>query len=225
MSEAGLLASTRLPAADGGGPRYSCQATRLIHATQTLKWWDPRQYVRDVTTGNRPIRHVLRVLLLAFLRNCYEHTPRGYRLLRWFRARVHRLLTGREVPEFEGVITEHQPTPTGRLDLQPGELVRIKPKAEIVKTLDWRGRNRGMYYDVEMARYCGGTYTVRGRVTRIIDEPTGKMMEMKEPCIMLDGVVCNSEYSEYRLNCPRAIPSYWRELWLERTKPPTEGTS
>ena len=42
------------------------------------------------------------------------------------------------------------------------------------------------------------------------------MLQMKEPCIMLDGVVCNSEYSEGRLMCPRAIHSYWREIWLDR---------
>jgi hypothetical protein len=39
---------------------------------------------------------------------------------------------------------------------------------------------------------------------------------MKQPCITLEGVVCNSEYSNCRLNCPRAIPAYWREVWLER---------
>ena len=33
---------------------------------------------------------------------------------------------------------------------------------------------------------------------------------------MLEGVVCNSEYATGRLNCPRAFPSYWREIWLER---------
>jgi len=42
------------------------------------------------------------------------------------------------------------------------------------------------------------------------------MRLMKEPCIILEGVVCNAEYAQCRLNCPRAIYSYWRELWLER---------
>jgi hypothetical protein len=41
---------------------------------------------------------------------------------------------------------------------------------------------------------------------------------MKQPCIMLEGVVCNAEYASGRLNCPREIPSYWRELWLERVE-------
>jgi hypothetical protein len=126
---------------------------------------------------------------------------------------------GRPEPEFHGAIPYKEPTPDARLNLKPGERVRIKSKAEIEQTIDTRGRNRGMYFDVEMVRYCGGVFEVRSSVTRIIDELTGKMMELKNPCIMLEGVVCNSEYSSCRLNCPRAIPSYWREIWLERAEP------
>src|SRR5206468_2983049 len=53
----------------------------------------------------------------------------------------------------------------------------------------------------------------------IVDEKTGKMMHFKNPCIILDGVVCQSRYSECRLFCPRSIYSYWREIWLERISP------
>ena len=109
--------------------------------------------------------------------------------------------------------------PTGRLDLKPGECVRIKTQMEIEKTLDKNGKNRGLSFDSEeMAPYCGRVVQVQKAVTMIIDEPTGKMRHMKQPCIMLEGVVCQAEYAHYRLNCPRAIPSYWRELWLERVK-------
>jgi hypothetical protein len=46
------------------------------------------------------------------------------------------------------------------------------------------------------------------------------MRQMKAPCIVLKDVYCRSAYSKGRLLCPRAIYSYWREAWLERT--PTE---
>jgi hypothetical protein len=69
-----------------------------------------------------------------------------------------------------------------------------------------------------MAPYCGGTFRVRSSVTKIIDEATGKMRRMKQPCIILEGVVCRAEYARWRLNCVRAIPCYWRELWLERVE-------
>src|SRR5208283_1748926 len=118
-----------------------------------------------------------------------------------------------------GTIPDDQPTPTVTLDLQPGELVRIKSHDEILKTLDTRNRNRGLYFDAEEVPYCGGTYRVLKRVRKIIHERTGKMLVMKTPCFILDSVVCQSRYSECRLFCPRSIYSYWREIWLERVGP------
>ena len=57
------------------------------------------------------------------------------------------------------------------------------------------------------------------RVTRIIHEKTGRMLEMKTPSLILDSVICESRYSECRLFCPRSIYSYWREIWLKRVGP------
>ena len=106
-------------------------------------------------------------------------------------------------------------TPTGQLDLKVGELVRIKPKAEIMKTLNTDLLNRGLGFDAEMSRWCGQTARVLRRIDTIVDENTGKMLRMKNPCIVLDGVVCEGVYSA---NCPRAITAYWREIWLERVE-------
>jgi hypothetical protein len=39
------------------------------------------------------------------------------------------------------------------------------------------------------------------------------MINMKNSCIVLEGVVCQSDF--HRL-CPRAIYPYWRESWLKR---------
>ena len=105
------------------------------------------------------------------------------------------------------------------LNLQPGDLVRVKSHEEILKTLDTDGKNRGMAWDAEMVPYCGKTYRVLKRVSRIINERTGEMQEMKTPCIILDSVVCQSRYSHCRMFCPRSIYSYWREIWLERAGP------
>lgn len=204
------------PLKPGEDPRYSCQATRLYDASTALPWWNVRQYILDVITGNFSARHVARVLVLTLLKHTVRRAPIGYRPMKRLYERVHRWLTGRDVPEVAGPIARDARTPTGRLDLKAGERVRIKSRAEILATVNEVGQNRGLSFDVEMAPYCGQTATVRTSVTAIIDETTGKMRRMKQPCIMLDGVVCGSEYSQCRLMCPRAIPSYWRELWLER---------
>src|SRR5262249_26547100 len=90
-------------------------------------------------------------------------------------------------------------------------------------TIDTNNKNRGMYWGPEMVPYCGGVYRVLKRVNKIINEQTGRMQEMKTPCIILDSVICESRYSECRMFCPRSIYPYWREIWLERVTPEVAG--
>ncbi len=212
-----LLECTRVPAsADHQEPRYSCQATRLLDATEPLPRWDLRQYVYDVVTRNQSLGRAARVLALAPLGWLLRKIPYGYRVARYLYDRTHRLLTGRESPIIIPALPPGSPTPTCKLDLQPGEFVRVKSKSEIEKTLDSNEKNRGLSFDPEMTPYCEKVYRVRNRISRLVDEKTGKMLHMKQPCIMLEGVVCQAEYSHSRFLCPRNIPTFWREIWLER---------
>jgi hypothetical protein len=103
--------------------------------------------------------------------------------------------------------------PSGVLNLQPGEFVQVKSRQEIFATLDKKNRNRGLLFDSEMLKYCGGTYRVLKRVNQIVDEKNGKMLRMKSSCIILDGSACAADYHKL---CPRAIYHYWREAWLRR---------
>jgi hypothetical protein len=145
--------------------------------------------------------------------------PYGYQCFKGFHDWMHQWLSGRPRPALHGQIPEGVPTPTGRLNAKPGDYVRIKVQTEIEHTIDKHGKNRGLFFDPEeMGPYCGRVVKVHKSVTKIIDEATGKMLHMKQPCIMLDGVVCEAEYASHRLNCPRAIPSYWREIWLDRVE-------
>jgi len=199
-------------------PRYTCQATQLPYATTDLKWWNISQYVEDYTSGNvglgRIISGFVFMLYLAF-------SQAGIGLgkpMRWLYDRCHPLWRGTPFPRRPGRIPEGDPTPAAMLDLQPGELVRIKPFSQILETLDVNSKNRGLYFDAEEVPYCGRTYRVLRRVTKIIDEGTGMMREMKTPSIILDSVICQSRYSECRLFCPRSIYPYWREIWLERVE-------
>jgi hypothetical protein len=138
--------------------------------------------------------------------------------MRWLYDRFHRLWRGTPFPRRSGTILPSQPTPTRALDLRPGELVRVRPYDEILGTLNTQSLNRGLLFDAEMVPYCGGTFRVLKRITKIIDEKTGVMQSMKVPCIVLDSVVCQARFSECRMFCPRSIYSYWREIWLERAE-------
>jgi hypothetical protein len=189
---------------------YFCQATEVLRFSSRMAWWDPRQYFRDLRSGNLDsglagdsrAEKALELLLAVF------------KVLRAIAIpifnRMQSKLDGRPYPIIAGTVGR---TPVDVLDLRPGELVQVRGKEEIFATLDKNHRNRGLLFDSEMLSYCGGIYRVLRRVHHIIDEKTGKMMNMKYPCIVLESVFCQSDY--HRL-CPRAIFSYWRENWLRR---------
>jgi len=129
---------------------------------------------------------------------------------------LRRAVTGE--PWFRG---PHKRTPNESLNLQPGDLVRVKSRAQIVKTLDHNSHNRGLSIWYEMARCCEGVAEVRYRVDRIIDERTGKMRELHNTVTLqnlrnnetlCDECLCQGELGD----CPRGELLYWREIWLER---------
>ena len=199
-----------------GAITYVCQATQLPYATRDLKWWDLRQYFEDYRSGNVGLGRILNGLAYSIFYNISQAGIGLGRPMRWFYDKFHQLWGGSAFPRNVGPIPEGLPTPAETLGLQPGEIVRVKSHAEILMTVNSASRNRGLLWDAEMVPYCGGTYRVLKRVTKIIDERTGKMQEMKSPCIILDKVVCQSRYSGCRMFCPRSIYPYWREIWLER---------
>jgi hypothetical protein len=96
----------------------------------------------------------------------------------------------------------------------------VKSRDEIQKTLTNQGRNRGLWFDREMLALSGGVYRVKERVARVIDERTGELIELGRDCITLEDVYCPANYSVGRWFCPRRIPPFWRECWLERVEAP-----
>ena len=184
--------------------RYVCQSTELFRATEAFpgkkKPWMARIALREVRNGD------LQAGLLVQL------------FLRWIRYAVPRAFKGHD--SLRGT---NQRTPTETLDLQPGELVRVKSRARIAQTLDVHGRNKGMGICEEMTQLCGRTAEVRNRVDRIIEEKTGKMRPLHHSVMLrnLEGdpraceeCLCHAELGD----CPRGELMYWREIWLERAE-------
>lgn len=201
-----------------GIPVYSCQATQLPYFTSNLNWWDIRQYIEDYRSGNVGLSRIAAGLLYSIFYNLSEAGIGLGAPMRWLYDKLAPLWTKTRFPRHAGPIPVGHQTPTGSLNLQPGELVRVKSHEEILATLNEESRNRGLRWDAEMVPYCGRTYRVLKRVTKIINERTGTMQEIKNPCIILDSVVCQSRYSACRMFCPRSIYSYWREIWLDRVE-------
>ena len=101
-----LSRGTRRQVADGKAERYRCQATEMLNASSEVRRrdrWDPRFYLKDVTSGNVTLINFILFGALAML-NAF--------LKQWFGVRysgIRGLVVGK--------------TPTLTLNLQPGELV------------------------------------------------------------------------------------------------------
>jgi len=192
--------------------RYRCQTTQLVEATTPQSATALAPYLRDWLSGNVSLGYLLKIGLLNGLTRLVW--GRGFRV----KVRIYDAIAGLLG---EGGWPYHPARPGtvapdgAPLDLKPGDLVTVRSVDEIRATL--RGSShRGLSFAPEMVRYCGGTYRVRARVRQILDERTGRMVRMKHDCIVLEGVICQSECSTGRLFCPRAIFPYWREIWLRR---------
>jgi hypothetical protein len=190
-------AGTRTPRE--GEQRWRCQATELPGCTEHVKLWDPRGYLRELTSGNVGMAHFARVMSRAVI----QEPMRKMGLV----DEVH----------VRGTASKGDAFPA--LDLQPGERVRVKSRQEIAKTLNAEGRNKGLWFDREMLPYCGQVFRVRQRVRRFINDHDGKMVDLKNEAITLEGVVCSGDLSHRRWFCSRELYPYWRECWLERVDP------
>lgn len=203
-----LQITTRKDSAPDGEERFRCQATELLRAApECLPLRDLGQYVQDVRSGNVGVHAVLRAFFVGLFNRFQGYSTRILPRRLWFRE-------GLRWGFVKGSGTR---TPTEHTNLQPGEMVRIKSKEEILKTLNKDLLNRGMGFEEEMSRYCGREARVLRRVDRCIDEKTGRLLHMKNPCIVLEDTICAGAYNA---NCPRAIYSFWREIWLERVPEP-----
>jgi hypothetical protein len=179
---------------DGTDKRYICQFTELARASSRMSPWDFRQDLRPLIAGNVTIA-AFGVAILTRLFNIAQSVRGGI----GFPARER---TSSAVP----MRTD--------LNLQPGELVRVRDPERIFETLDSVGKNRGLWFDADMLKRTKQHHKVLARVERIIDDASGRMLQMKTPCIILDGVDCSGEFMNFS---PQHDFPFWREAWLERS--------
>ena len=98
------------------------------------------------------------------------------------------------------------------LNLQPGELVEVKSREEILATLDDNRKYKGMYWMCNMWKFCGKKFRVYKRLERILLESNGEYRNVKNT-VLLEGVVCDGlEFYD----CDRSCFHFWKEAWLRR---------
>ena len=89
--------ATRAGTTESGEELFSCQATELHRAASTsqIPFWDPRQYVRDVRSGNATVSSVVR---RTSCRRVQQVSAGEYRLL----PRLPLIRGGKKYPFVEG---------------------------------------------------------------------------------------------------------------------------
>jgi hypothetical protein len=178
------------PIRDAASGTYLCQSTSLPRSTKPLTaWQNAMTHVKDLKYGHLGVLQLLNVLW-------------HFAVLRVF---------GRygKVRPLYGTLSA---TPAVALDLKPGDVVEVRTPEEIEKTLDRRGRNRGLSFTLDCVPFCGGRYEVLSRVDRFIDETTG-VMRTPQNSVMLKNVKCPGTF---RRACMRDTYVIWREAWLKR---------
>jgi hypothetical protein len=181
---------------------FRCQATEHFRASSPIPRHHYVQYLADVRTRNATPWVVIRGLsIMAF--NKYQRLSRRI-VPRWLRIKG-----GRDYPFVIGTGTGARTPVT---DLQPGDLVEVRSKADIMATLGPDQRNRNMWFDAEMLPFCGRRARVQRKVNQLLDERSGKMIKVSD-CVVLQDVVCLGLYHQF---CQRAIQPYWRSAWLRK---------
>jgi len=155
-----------------------------------------------------------RAVLFWIFKLFLQHVGGGRILLPLYNG-FQRLRNGEPYPYRSGVLRQ---TPAETLDLVTGEWVRVKGFEEILATLNVRNKNRGLWFDAEMMKYCHGVYQVLSRVKRIVDPKSGRILTFDSDCIILEGVTTRGDH--HRFYCQNEYP-FWREIWLKRVQRPT----
>ena len=98
-------------------------------------------------------------------------------------------------------------------DLRRGDLVEVRPAAEILATLDLDGCLEGVPFMPEMLGHVGRRFMVEARVERACDTITQKGARRMPETVLLDDLRCDGSAHG---GCQAGCRLYWKEAWLER---------
>ncbi len=96
-----------------------------------------------------------------------------------------------------------------RDQIQQGDMVRIRSKDEIRKTLDRSGRTFGCSIIPEMYNLCGKEYRVFKKVDHFFEE-TGRKMRKCNGIFLLESAYCDKS------TCDRSCFFFWHVNWLQK---------
>jgi hypothetical protein len=97
--------------------------------------------------------------------------------------------------------------------LKPGDVVEVRPGAEILATLDKTGALDGVPFMPEMLQYIGRRFTVSKRVEKICDMVGPGGSRRMRDAVLLENLRCDGSAHG---GCQAECRIYWKEAWLVR---------
>ncbi len=97
--------------------------------------------------------------------------------------------------------------------LRRGNVVEVRPPAEILATLDEDGCLEGVPFMPEMLRFVGGDSRVVARVERACDTINPISSRRMPSTVLLDDLRCDGSAHG---GCEAGCLLYWKEAWLRR---------
>lgn len=174
-------------------PPYACQLTQLHAASRPIDKWSGTSFLLPVISGNvAPAAFVVGWLTYVF-------------------DEIQHLRHGVSFPAFEATV--HDGGRREETRFEAGDRVVVRSSAEIRATLNDRLMHRGLWFEPDMLKHCGGRYCVQAEVTKLIDIVTGEVREMKTPAYILRDVHFSGERQLFNAQYE---PLYWRGAWLQR---------
>ena len=101
-------------------------------------------------------------------------------------------------------------------ELRRGDLVEVRTPAEILHTLDSRGRFNELPFMPEMIDYCGRRFTVDRRADKLCDTIASLKSRRIPDAVLLDDLRCDGSGHG---GCQAECRFYWKSAWLKRVQP------
>jgi hypothetical protein len=105
--------------------------------------------------------------------------------------------------------------------LRHGDLVEVRPAAEILATLDARGVLDGLPFMPEMLAFCGQRFRVDRRADKICDTMVTARSREIPGAVLLEDLRCDGSGHG---GCQAECRLFWKEAWLRRVDGPAAAT-
>jgi hypothetical protein len=96
-----------------------------------------------------------------------------------------------------------------------GDLVRIKSKEMILKSVYPSGRSDGCPFTKQMWNYCGNVHTVLKVVESFFDERRKRSFQPRSTIYILQNVICDGRFDHGPV-CDHSCFLMWHQDWLDK---------